>query len=126
MVKTSGKAELAKKNYENALHLFPPAESGWQPKVLLASAIKNTGIDKVWSTVLEYITHCKNNNYWITNRNRQARHRMHETINDSLRSNFYQNPEFRQRIKELEEMVVSGSISPFLAAKQLLDKYFTH
>lgn len=33
-------AELAKRNYENALSLFPPAESGWPPKVYTCSALE--------------------------------------------------------------------------------------
>ncbi len=33
-------AELAKRNYENALSLFPPAESGWPPKVFTCSALE--------------------------------------------------------------------------------------
>lgn len=33
-------AELAKRNYENALSLFPPSESGWAPGVFTCSALE--------------------------------------------------------------------------------------
>ncbi|HSH50986.1 MAG TPA: methylmalonyl Co-A mutase-associated GTPase MeaB, partial [Bacteroidales bacterium] len=38
------KAELAKNQYQNALHLYPPAPSGWIPKVLTCSSLVKTGI----------------------------------------------------------------------------------
>ncbi len=118
------KAELAKREYQNALHLFPPTESKWYPKVLLTSATKNMGIDDVWETINEYIKHAKGNNYWNVNRSRQAKYRMHETIIDSLKSGFYQSEVLKDDIKEFEKLVQEGKTSPFFAAKQLLNKHF--
>jgi len=118
------RAELARREYKNALHLFPPTESEWYPKVLLTSAIKNTGIDEVWNTIEEYVTHTKTNNYWEINRSRQAKYRMHETILDSLKSGFYQNDKLKEQIRLFEQKVLEGKISPFLAAKMLLEKYY--
>ncbi|NJO93094.1 MAG: methylmalonyl Co-A mutase-associated GTPase MeaB [Chloroflexia bacterium] len=118
------KAELAKREYENALHLFPPTESEWYPKVLLTSATKNTGIDNVWKTITDYTKHTKGNNYWNVNRSRQAKYRMHETIIDSLKSGFYQSEVLKDDIKEFEKLVQEGKTSPFFAAKQLLSKHF--
>lgn len=118
------KAELARREYKNALHLFPPTESEWYPKVLLTSSVKNTGIDEVWKTINEYIEHTKANNYWDLNRNRQAKYRMHETILDSLKSGFYQNEKLKEQIKMYEKIVQEGKMSPFLAAKQLLSNYY--
>jgi LAO/AO transport system kinase len=119
------RAELARRQYENALHLFPPSESDWYPKVLLASAMKNTGIDTVWKTIMDYVNHTKKNKFWDYNRCTQAKYRMHETIIDSLKNNFFQNHESKIMIKALEEKVLTGKISPFRAAKQLLDNYFS-
>ncbi len=118
------RAQLAQREYKNALHLFPPTESEWYPKVQLCSAIKNTGIKEVWDTILKYIDHTKANNYWNVNRNRQAKYRMHETIIDRLKSGFYQNENLKDNIKTFERLVEQGKTSPFFAAKQLLDKYF--
>ncbi len=118
------RAELAKRQYENALHLFPPTESDWYPKVLLASAIKSTGIDLVWKTIMDYVNQTKKNKFWEYNRSTQAKYRMHETIIDSLKNNFFENHESKIMIKALEDKVLAGKISPFWAAKQLLDNYF--
>ena len=40
-------SEMARLQYQNALHIFPQSESGWTPVVTTASAIKNIGIDEV-------------------------------------------------------------------------------
>src|SRR6056297_2832095 len=59
------KSLLAKREYENALHLFPPAESGWTPVVRTCSALEKQGIDKVWETIYEYLNFIKNNDYFL-------------------------------------------------------------
>jgi LAO/AO transport system kinase len=119
------KAELARRQYKNALHLFPPSESGWSPKVLLASALKNMGIEEVWNTIEDYERHTKSNNYWEMNRNRQTKFQMHETILDALKDNFYQNKKFQASIKDLENKLDENSISAYKAAKIVLNEYFT-
>ncbi len=45
------RANLAKLEFNRALHLYPDKESEWKPKVMLCSAIKKTGIDEIWSMI---------------------------------------------------------------------------
>jgi len=118
------KAELARRQYKNALHLFPAPESGWLPKVLLASALRNTGIEEVWTTIEKYVAHVKKNKYWELNRNRQSKFRMHETILEALKDHFYQNEKCKTDIKELENNLEKSKISAYKAAKILLTNYF--
>ncbi len=118
------KAELAKREYMNALHLFPPAESDWYPRVLLASALKNSGIEEVWNTILEYVQHTRNIHFWEFNRNRQAKFRMHDTIIDTIKNNFYQNENYKANIKKMEKELEEGKISAYKAAKLLLNDYY--
>ncbi len=42
------KANLAATHFRNALHLFPPTESGWRPKVLTYSGFYGLGIKEIW------------------------------------------------------------------------------
>ena len=53
------KAKLAAAQFRNALHLFPPAESGWTPKVLTYSGYYNIGIKEIWDMVDEYVAFTK-------------------------------------------------------------------
>ena len=118
------KAELAKVQYQGALHLFPLPESGWRAKVYTCSSVEKSGLEEVWKGVEEYLDHIEANGYYTANRNRQNKYWMYESINEVLKSSFYQNPLIAERIEEVEQKVLSAKQSSFIAAKELLDLYF--
>ena len=118
------KAELAKVQYQGALHLFPMPESQWRPKVYTCSSVAQTGLEEVWKGVEEYLDHIQANGYYEANRNRQNKYWMYESINEALKSSFYQNPEIAERIEDVEAKVLDAKMSSFIAAKELLDIYF--
>lgn len=117
------KAELAASSFRNALHLFPPSESGWIPQVITYSGFYELRIKEVWDMVWQYIDFVKKNGYFQYRRNEQAKYWMYETINESLKNGFYNNPEIAGRLAEFEKEVLGGEVSSFGAARQLLDIY---
>jgi LAO/AO transport system kinase len=116
-------AELAAAQFSNALHLFPPPESGWIPLVLTYSGFYETGIKAIWDMVYEYMAYVKNNGYFQYKRNEQAKYWMYESINEQLKYSFYQNSLIAELLKTKEKEVLSGEISSFVAAKQALNAY---
>ena len=118
------KAQLAAAQFRSALHLFPPTGSGWVPPVLTCSALENTGIQQVWNKVNDYIALTKENNYFEMRRSDQARYWMYETINETLRNNFYQNQLIKPKLPLYEKMVLDNGMSSFIAAHELLAIYF--
>lgn len=118
------KANVARVQFKNALHLFPVPESGWIPDVVTCSAIENSGIDKVWEMVERYVHFCKTNGYFAHKRNSQSKYWMYESINEALRSNFYHNNEIKKLLTKYENRILSNEISSFVAAHELLEKYF--
>lgn len=118
------KARLAQSHFKNALHLFPLPDSGWEPKVLTYSGYYEIGIDDVWNMIDEYITFVKDNGYFDYRRNEQSRYWMYETINEKLKSNFYNNIKIQQELAICEKQVLSSQVSSFAAAKKVLDTYF--
>jgi len=118
------KAQLAAAQFRNALHLFPPAGSGWTPPVLTCSALENTGVSQVWDTVNEYVALTKENGYFKNRRHDQSTYWMYETINEALRNNFYYNPQIRSSLPAYEKLVLTDGMSSFIAAHELLDSYF--
>ncbi|MFW5721222.1 MAG: methylmalonyl Co-A mutase-associated GTPase MeaB, partial [Bacteroidota bacterium] len=118
------KAEIAKTEYQNALHLFPPTPSGWIPKVLTCSSLKNKGIENVWKVINEFIEHQKANNFFALKRKEQAKYWMYESINETLKNNFYQTEDIKSKLKIYEENVLKGKMNSFLAARKLLNDYF--
>ena len=118
------KASMAKREYENALHLFPPTESGWAPKVLTSSALKKTGIDELWDTIHEYLTLTRENGFFKDKRKKQAHYWMMETINEKIRNHFYSHPDIKPNLLKMEEKVLNDEMSSFQAAQKLLELYF--
>ena len=118
------RAEMARVQYMNALHLFPPVESGWVPKVLTCSAVKKNGIDQIWKTIGDYMSKVNGNDYFQYKRNEQSKFWMYETINEQLKNNFYQNQQIKGIIQGFEQKVLNGEMSSFVAARQLLDFYY--
>jgi LAO/AO transport system kinase len=117
------KAQLAKIQYNNAIHLFPKKDSGWEPNVLTCSASQKTGIAEIWDQIELYKSLTLQNGYFSGKRNQQSIYWMHETIQEKLKRNFYDNHEIKHRIAELEKQVIDDKLSSFMAAGQLLQMY---
>jgi len=118
------KCKLAATSFRNALHFFPPSDSGWMPKVLCYSGFYGTGIREIWDMIYEYMRFVKDNGYFEYRRNEQNRYWMYESINEKLRSSFYNNPAIEGRLNTAERAVLAGKKTSFAAARELLDLYF--
>jgi len=118
------KAEMARIEYKNALHLFPPSPSKWTPKVLTCSSVEKTGITEIWETISDYVSITKCNGWFWERRREQAVARMHETIIDALKHSFYDHPAVKAMLPELEKQLREGEITSYKPAAILLEKYF--
>jgi len=118
------KAERAKSEYANALHLFPPPESGVKPEVVTASALTGEGIPEIYDLLQNYLKYTKIDGYFFENRINQAKFRMYDTVNEILKNNFYSNEKVKEKIKEYEILIKSGKINPYEAAENLTEMYF--
>lgn len=119
------RAQLAQAQFRSALHLFPPTESGWTPEVLTYSGYYGLGIDEVWDMIDRYFEFVRNNGYLMAKRLRQARYWMYETINESLRSDFYDNSSIQEMLRKCEEGVTLNEMTSFEAARRALELYET-
>jgi len=115
---------LAKSHLVNALMLFPLPDSGWRPQVFTCSAVTREGLNEIWENVEEYMRAIKQNGYFTHNRNKQGKYWMYETINEGLRNSFYHDPTIESLLPECEQRVLDNKKSSFVAAKELLGKYF--
>jgi len=110
-------------DYKQALHLFPPAPSGWTPKVLSASAHAGTGIAEVWETVLAFDKHIHDNGFITANRSKQNISWMHEYFDLLIKNDLQGLPRLREVVQELERGVVGQELSPYAAAAAMLRAY---
>ncbi|MBN2164855.1 MAG: methylmalonyl Co-A mutase-associated GTPase MeaB [Marinilabiliaceae bacterium] len=120
------RANIAKAEYSSALHLFPPSKSGWIPMVKTCSALHNNGISDIWEMILDYVKMIKENHFFENNRLDQSSYWMYETIHENLRNSFYQHPEIKDVLKEYQQDVMDDKKSSFIAARELLDLYFSN
>jgi LAO/AO transport system kinase len=118
------KAEMAKKEYENALHLFPAMPNGWSPKVLTASAVQKRGFNEVWENIETYINQTHANQYFTKNRQEQSLFILKDAINQYLTNSFFENSQIQPLLQKYEQLVLAQQISPYEAAKLLFEKYF--
>ncbi|QSE99286.1 methylmalonyl Co-A mutase-associated GTPase MeaB [Fulvivirga lutea] len=113
-------SKQAKNEYQNALHLFPPSESGWYPKVLICSAVDKMGLDSIWEMIEEYKAKLKTNGYFDQQRKVQNVDWMNEAIRQGLLINFYNSPKVVDQLELLKQKVADGKITPQSAARKLL------
>ncbi len=114
-------ANQARAHYLNALHLFPAKESGWTPRVLACSATEKSGLAEVWQALVEFQTHTRSNGFFAENRRRQAHYWFQDALEQALRTAFYSHPEVKARLQAMEKDVLQGAVSPFTAARSLVD-----
>jgi LAO/AO transport system kinase len=116
------KANMARGEYARALHLFPPTESEWIPKVLTCSSTQQIGIKAVYDMIDEYKRHTTINHFFETKRIQQTKQWLHQTINDALIERFYAKASVKEEIKKIEQQLQHESINPYRAAMDLLKK----
>jgi LAO/AO transport system kinase len=110
----------AQREFKNALHLFPPTESGWIPKVQRTSALEKEGMSNAWEIIQEHHRLMTGKALFDQKRQSQASYWMYETMNEQLINQFYSNEAVKAKIKEMEKAVVAGTITPFAAALLLV------
>lgn len=119
------RAKLAQAQFRSALQLFPPAASGWKPEVLCYSGYFELGIEEVWDMIDRYFAFVADNGYFERRRRQQARYWMYETIDEQLKSHFYNDPDIAAMLQRLDREVENNRRSSFIAARDVLNRYFS-
>ena len=109
-----------KMEYKRALHLFPPSENGWIPKVDICSSIDKHNIDEVWKIINEHQKWILSRGLKMQKREKQARYWLHESIEEKLKQNFYQKEGMKHKIAQMEQAVVEGKLTPHQATQKLI------
>ncbi|SDI04302.1 methylmalonyl Co-A mutase-associated GTPase MeaB [Winogradskyella thalassocola] len=113
-------AKMAKVEFNRALHLYPAKSSEWTPKVTLCSALEREGIPEVWNMIEDYTKTTSENQYFETNRNNQNKFWLLQTIEDRLKSDFYNASKIKLALPQQIKLVEVGKTTPFAAAEYLL------
>ena len=114
------RAEIARKEYETALHMLMPNSPNWTPPVLTCSSINGVGIDRIWETIKDHRTKLTDCGEMASKRKTQALDWMSFLLDDGLRQWFYNTPDVKKALNELQRDVESKNTSPTAAADMLL------
>jgi LAO/AO transport system kinase len=101
-------AKNAALSYKRSLHLFPAMENGWTTQVNTCSALKNTGIDKIWNTITTYDSQMSSSGWKNTNREKQNIYWLHLTVKEELGNKRYNLLLARGKLKLLEKELAKG------------------
>lgn len=117
------KSNLARQEYQNAMHLFPPNKNGWIPKALTCSSLEGHSIGKISDLIFEFVDKTKNNQFFGLRRHEQDQFWMHETLKELILADFFEDNSHQEAISILEKQVVKGEISSFAAAEKLYRRF---
>jgi LAO/AO transport system kinase len=116
-------ANQAKADYQHALHLFPPTDSGWTPKVLVASAVEKTGLKETWEMIEAYKTFATANGFIGLQRTIQNKNWFHSSIEQRVKEEIMKHKILIKKINQAELQIEQGTISPGAASREIVESF---
>ena len=116
-------AELARAEYERALHYLRPATAGWQTRAFTCSATSGEGVPELWRAVEAFMTHARESGVLETRRRQQERHWLRQLVREQLEEDFLRHEAVRAQLPDLEAAVTAGEVPAVKAARRLLAAY---
>jgi LAO/AO transport system kinase len=114
----------ARGEYTNALHMFAPNESNWQPKVLPCSSIEKTGLEEIWKMILSYQEEMLESGYFNQNRKHQNVTWFNDRLHKSILDKVLENPELKTQLDKLKAKISKGKLNPNTALNKLMESIF--
>ncbi len=117
------RAELARQQYLNALHLLKPKSQNWQVPALLCSALQNQGIAEAWQAVLDFTEAMTQSGEFAEKRRLQASDWMWTLLMNDLKDLFLRDKNVESLLGQVQEAVSRGGTTPGAAARRLLEAF---
>lgn len=119
----TNRANRAAAEIKNAVHLFPPSESGQEVNVTTCSALTHFNVPEVWNIVETHVNNIRKTGYLDEKRARQDVQMMLDTVENTLKSEFYENDLVKDMLKLVENDVENKRISAYEGARRLMEVY---
>jgi len=117
------RAELARQQCVNALHMLAPKSSNWQVPVLLCSALQREGVREVWDTIEGFRVAMQQSGEFAAKRALQNSDWMWTLLMDDLKETFLRHPKVEALLSQMQESVANGVTTPGAAARRLLEVF---
>ena len=113
-------AQKAARELSGALRLIYPHDPLWRPPVLTMSALENSGVSEMWETVLRHREVLTEAGEFGAKRRRQQVEWMWAMVRDAVLDRVLNAPDVKAARADIEQQVREGTLTPALAAEQLL------
>jgi LAO/AO transport system kinase len=98
-------------------------EGGWDVPVLTCAGLTGEGLDVVWAKLVEHQDRMKASGAFEERRRTQQVRWTWQLVRDGLEHQLREHPGVRAAVPELEKAVLSGELTPALAAQQILQTF---
>lgn len=115
------RAEAAKREYSNALHLLRPKYPGYATEVKLCSALHKNGVAEAWEHVQTYLARLATDGHFTQNRNCQLIHWTRRLTEELLLARLWEHPDVKSGWETETERIRSGDTTPVLAGQALIE-----
>jgi len=119
------KSDQARREYANAVHLFPPKSSQWITNVLTTSSITGSGLDKAWQNIESYFNQIISNGFYESNRMLQDSKFLKTNFTSLIINEIEGNKSLKKYLQNLESEIREGKTSITSAVEKLYQTYLT-
>ncbi len=115
------KANIAKAEFANALHFFPPTTSGWTPLVKTCSSYEKKGFEEIFKMIESYRLQTFNSGFFDAKRKEQDLISFQKLLDEQIRQLFFSSENKLDQINQLKTKVQQGLISPYGAVRSFFN-----
>jgi GTPase len=114
-------ARSAARELSSAIRLIHPRDTLWRPPVLTISALEGTGLTELWETIERHRQVLTEAGEFQARRRAQLVDWTWQLVRDTVLDRVLAHPAVRKIRAEVERQVLSGDLTPALAAQQILE-----
>jgi LAO/AO transport system kinase len=114
-------ARKAARELSGAIRLIYPRETLWRPPVLTMSALEGTGLEELWATVERHRDVLTEAGDFEARRRAQQVDWTWQMVRDTVLDRVLSNQAVRKGQADIERQVLTGELTPALAAQQILE-----
>ncbi len=116
-------ANQAQAYYQSAFNLLRGGED-WKPRVMTCSALERTQLENVWQVIEEYFHWLQQEDHLADKRRRQNLLWLHRLVNLEIEQYLKTSERLKGGYLKLESRVNAGLMTPFRAAREIVEKLF--
>jgi LAO/AO transport system kinase len=108
-----------REEYSRIVHFLQPATKGWETKAHACSALTGKGIPEIWDDIESFKGSASQSGVLSQRRREQTKEWINSMIMDQLQYSFFQHPDVRKELPQMENEVISGGRTVASAVEHL-------